>query len=109
MKSRKQLSSEEDWEESSLRIIVQLCTTALKSQLTSKAKHSELERKCRVNDSLDLIKELIHSSNESQDLALKMANGMVNLHCTGQNGKNTAQCCKRFNSQVEVSESELAI
>ena len=35
-----------------------------------------------------------------------MANSMVTLHYTRQNGESTAQCYKRFISQVEVTESE---
>ena len=43
---------------------------------------------------------------ESQEPVLKMAHNMVTLHFTGQNGENTAQHCKWFISQVEVTESE---
>ena len=65
-----------------------------------------MKRKCGVNGSLELIKELVCSTDDSQGPVLKMANGMVTLHYTRQNGESTAQCHKRFISQVEVTESE---
>ena len=71
--------------------------------MESKAKHSDLKRKCDVNGSLELIKGLVYSTDDSQEPVLKMANSMVTLHCTRQNGESTAQ---RFISQVEVTESE---
>ena len=86
IKLRKYLSDEEDWEESKgrlFRTIVQLCTIALQNKLESEVEHSDLKRKCDVNGSLELIMELVHSTNHSQETILKMVNGMVTLHCTG--------------------------
>ena len=68
IKLRKYLSDEEDWEESKgrlFRTIVQLCTIALQNKLESKAKHSDLKRKCDVNGSLELIKELVYSTDDT--------------------------------------------
>ena len=57
------------------RVLVTNC-----NKLEGDSNFSDLEKDCDVNGPLDLIKDAVCSTDESQELFLKMANSMVTLH-----------------------------
>ena len=79
----------------------------MRNKLEGDTKFNDLEKDYNVNGLLDLIKDLVYSTNESQEPFLKMANSMVKLHRMFQCNRESANAYyKRFMSQVEVTESE---
>ena len=109
MQLRKQMDDQDEWNESKGRLFrttINLCSRPLRNKLESDKKFTKLEEAHDVNGLLDLIKELVYSTDESQEPIWIMADTVVKLHSTRQQDtESDNNYYKRFVSQAEVTES----
>ena len=109
MKLRRSLDDSDEWTESKGRLFrttITLCSRPLKNKLESNDKYQDLVDNHDVNGLLDLIKEVVYSTDESQEPVWIIANTMVKLHNTRQQEfESDSNFYKRLESQIEVAES----
>ena len=109
MQLRKQMDDQEEWIESKGRLFrttINLCSRPLRNKLESDKKYQLLQDNHDINGLLDLIKELVYSTDESQEPVWIMADTMVRLHNTRQQDQESDMgYYKRLVSQIEVTES----
>ena len=78
----------------------------MKSKLESDAKFSDLQEEYNINGLLDLIKDLVYSTDDSQEPLWVMVNSMIKMHLVRQGPYEPKDIYyKRLVSQVEVTES----
>ena len=107
---KKCIADEEEWTKSKgrlFRTVFQLCTPALQNKLEGDTKYENLETNHDVNGLLESIKEVVYSTSESLEPFVKMTNCLHTLLTLRQhNAESLNGHCKRFMSQVEVTETE---
>ena len=103
------MEDKEKWNESKgilFRTVMQMCAPAMKHKLESDTKFEALQDDNNVNGLLDLIQDLVYSTDDSQETYTVMVTTMFKLHATGQyDNESTNQYYRRLTLQVEVTES----
>ena len=87
MKLQKMIDDEEEWLESKgrlFRTVLSLRSRPLRNMMEGDKKYSKLLEDHDVNRLMDLIKELVYSTDESQELVWIMSSMMVKMHNTRQ-------------------------
>ena len=87
------------------RTVMQMCAPAIQHKLESDTKLAALQDGYNVIGLLDLIKDLVFSTDDCQKTYTVMATTMFKLHAKRQyDNKSTNQHYRRLTSQVEVTE-----
>ena len=106
---RKMDDQREEWLEAKGRLyrtMEQLCITPLQNKVYNHPRYEEVQKKHDIIGLLDIIKELVYSTDDSQETYWTMVETMTQLFNTKQGDQESLTAFhKRLESQIEVTES----